>query len=354
MILQQRFGWMGHGLQMWLQTMWFLARSSQNSTVILDEPDVYMHADLQRKLIRFLKKNFNQVILATHSIEIISEVEPEDILVVDKSKNRSLYTSTVPAVQTLINTIGSMQNIGLARLWSAKKLLLVEGKDIQILKRLQDTIFLGNCEPFDLIPRAEIGGWSGWQFVKGADLVLKNGLKQDLNVYCILDSDYHLEIDKRTRVDEANKSGIHLHIWSKKEIENYLLSPSAIYRLVVKKGKNLKSLSIKIIQQKLEEIAESMKTDIIDKYAESFQANNRSLQASTVNRQAREEVEKMWNNKLSILSGKEILKQLNIWLSQNYKASLTSTTLARELRQEEIDEELIDIINAIENNTRFN
>ncbi len=46
---------MGHGLQMWLQTMWFLARAGRTHTVILDEPDVYMHPDLQRRLIRFLR-----------------------------------------------------------------------------------------------------------------------------------------------------------------------------------------------------------------------------------------------------------------------------------------------------------
>ena len=39
---------MGHGLQMWLQTIWFLSRVSQAGAIILDEPDVYMHPDLQR------------------------------------------------------------------------------------------------------------------------------------------------------------------------------------------------------------------------------------------------------------------------------------------------------------------
>src|SRR5581483_7679981 len=63
--------WMGHGLQMWLQIMWFLARSKDDPTVILDEPDVYMHPDLQRRLIRLLRGRFQQLIVATHSIEII-------------------------------------------------------------------------------------------------------------------------------------------------------------------------------------------------------------------------------------------------------------------------------------------
>jgi len=107
---------MGHGLQMWMQTMWFLARCNPNSTVILDEPDVYMHADLQRKLIRLLRNEFKQVIIATHSIEIMSEVEPESILVIDRNKPKSIFASDFNAVQKVLLNIGSIHNIALARL----------------------------------------------------------------------------------------------------------------------------------------------------------------------------------------------------------------------------------------------
>ena len=62
-------GLMGHGLQMWLQTMWFLCRSADAPTVVLDEPDVYMHPDLQRRLIRLVRGMFPQIIIATHSVK---------------------------------------------------------------------------------------------------------------------------------------------------------------------------------------------------------------------------------------------------------------------------------------------
>ena len=39
-------GLMGSGMQMWLQIVWFICRVDNNATVILDEPDVYMHPDL--------------------------------------------------------------------------------------------------------------------------------------------------------------------------------------------------------------------------------------------------------------------------------------------------------------------
>lgn len=289
-------GWMGHGLQMWLQTMWFLSRVKPDSTVILDEPDVYMHADLQRKLIRLLRHRYEQVLLATHSIEIISEVDPEYILVIDKSSKKSNYTTNVPAVQSIVNSIGSMQNIGLARLWSSKKVLLVEGKDVTILKKIQDTIYGENCQPFDLIPRSSIGGWSGWILVKGADFILKNGLKQDINVFCILDSDYYLDEEKKQRKKEAKNIGIYLHIWKKKEIENYLLSPTAIQRILKLKGVQEKDCNASDIKDKLNEIAEEIKEEVILNYANEIQRNDKKLQAATAFKRAKEIIKDDWNH----------------------------------------------------------
>lgn len=53
---------MGHGLQMWLQTMWFIARVGPGSCRVLDEPDVYMHPDLQRRLLRYLRRRHKQIL----------------------------------------------------------------------------------------------------------------------------------------------------------------------------------------------------------------------------------------------------------------------------------------------------
>ncbi len=347
-------GWMGHGLQMWLQTMWFLSRVNLDSTVILDEPDVYMHADLQRKLIRLLRHRYKQVLLATHSIEIISEIDPEYILVIDKSSKKSNYTTNVPAVQSIVNSIGSMQNIGLARLWSSKKVLLVEGKDVTILKKIQDTMYGENCEPFDLIPRSSIGGWSGWTLVKGADFILKNGLKQDINVFCILDSDYYLEDEKSKRNNEANEIGINLHIWQKKEIENYLLSSTAIQRIIELKGVKEKDCNESDISRELDKIAEEMKEDVIGFYANEIQRNDKKLQAATAFKRAKQLIEETWSDdKLSLVSGKLVLTELNKWLKSEFDVAISNNHLAQEINLAELDSEMISVIKRIELNESF-
>ena len=50
-----------------------------------------MHPDLQRKLLKYVRRNFQQVIIATHSIEIISEVDSENILNVSNKKKNFVY-----------------------------------------------------------------------------------------------------------------------------------------------------------------------------------------------------------------------------------------------------------------------
>ena len=91
-------GWMGHGLQMWLQTMWFLTRTQEDSTIVLDEPDIYMHPDLQKRLLRFIRGRYPQCVIATHSTEIIAEADPANILIADRDQKRSRFTTSLPAV----------------------------------------------------------------------------------------------------------------------------------------------------------------------------------------------------------------------------------------------------------------
>jgi predicted ATP-dependent endonuclease of OLD family len=162
--------WMGHGLQMWLQTMWFLARCKGYDTIILDEPDVYMHADLQRKLIRFLRDRHPQVIIATHSVEIMAEVDPEEILVVEKDKRKTEFAADLPEVQQIISQIGGVHNLQLTRLVNSRRCIFVEGEDLNILKRFQNTLFPNSEHPIDGIPHLSIGGWGGWNYVIGSSM----------------------------------------------------------------------------------------------------------------------------------------------------------------------------------------
>jgi hypothetical protein len=225
-------GLMGHGLQMWLQTMWFLSRANDNATVVLDEPDVYMHPDLQRKLIRLVRNLFPQVVVATHSVEIVADLDPADILIVDRSQSKSRFADTLPAVQRLIDRIGGVHNVHLARLWHSRRCILVEGDDLSFLKAIHDKMYPQSSVPLDDIPNSSIGGWDGWAYAVGQSMFARNSLGQRVRVYCILDSDYHVPEELQKRRDDALQRRVDLHIWQRKEIENYFIIPDVIGRII--------------------------------------------------------------------------------------------------------------------------
>jgi hypothetical protein len=342
-------GWMGSGLQMWLQIMWFLSRVSEEEIIILDEPDVYMHPDLQRKLIRLLRNRYKHVIVSTHSIEIISEVEPSNILIIDKQKNKSLYANKVPVVQGILNSIGSIHNLQLTKLWASKKLLIVEGEDVTILKRLQNVLYPNTNETFDSIPNFDIGGWGGWNHAKGSSMLLKETVDYNVNIYCLFDSDYHTETEVSARIEDAKKVKVNIHIWAKKEIENYLIIPTAILRILKDESKKAAHLTVSDIENTISEKSKEMEDDLIDKLADGIQKEERKHSISSARKIAKNRIDTLTNR----VCGKDLISNLSKWSQDNFKVSLSPIKLASNLQINEIDIEIKKVIGAIEGCINF-
>lgn len=347
-------GTMGHGLQMWLQTMWFLARVRPAHTVILDEPDVYMHPDLQRRLIRFLRRRFRQVIVATHSVEIMAEVEPEEILVVDRGRRHSRFTTSLPAVQKLVDHVGSVHNIQLAKLWHARKCLLVEGDDLKLLSELEQTLEPDVSDAVTALPNMSIGGWGGWQHAIGSSLFLQNTGGESITTYCILDSDYWTDEDIAERYTQATRAGVQLHVWQRKEIENYLLVPAAIARhITARVSGESEAPGADLIQTKLEEFANARWDETFDAFAANVLARDRGLGAGGANQRAREVLMRRCPDAASrvrVVSGKRLLSDLSNWSHQSYAVSISAVTLARTLGQSEIAPEVGRVLGSITHN----
>ena len=349
--------WMGHGLQMWLQTMWFLSRAGDQSIVILDEPDVYMHPDLQRKLLRFIRGRFPQQIIATHSTEILSEADPSNVLIIDRKHPSSAFATDLTAIQRVAENIGSAQNLNLTRLWNARKLLLLEGKDLKLLKQFQDILFPESEQPFDIIPNMSIGGWSGWPYAVGSAMLLKNSVGEEIKTYCILDADYHTEEEKTDRSADANRKSVDLHIWSRKEIDNYLVIPSAITRLINDRlAKPFEPINVKDIIKVIDDITMTLKDATTDAIAQEILLLNRAKGLPSANVKARQRVNEAWKThegRISIVSGKQLLSMLSQWCKDNYNVSFGVMAIAAHVHANELPGEIINVISVIEDGRKL-
>ena len=347
---------MGHGLQMWLQTIWFLSRASSDATVILDEPDVYMHPDLQRRLIRLVRGRFPQIIIATHSVEIVADVEPSEILVVDRGQSASRFADSLPAVQNLIDRIGGVHNVNLARLWDSRRVLLVEGDDLSYLKAIHDKLFPDASTPLDDIPGSPIGGWSGWPYAIGQRMLARNALGETVRVYCILDSDYFTPAELAERRRDAENRGVELHIWERKEIENYFILPEVIARVVSRRDPTLdKAELLARVEAKVHEIVQSLEDAVLDGFSERFRVTDRG-RAALANQMARGRLGDVFTDPARALhrvSGKEVLRQVSSWLHEQFGRGVALRDILREIRPSEVPEEVRGVLQAIEDNQPF-
>jgi hypothetical protein len=192
----------------------------------------------------------------------------------------------------------------------------------------------------------------GWQRVIGSNRVFRDN-KADISTYCIFDSDYHTVEEKQERLADAKTHGLNLHIWQRKEIENYLIVPAAIYRLVKIKKKNA-VVTEEGVKTFIDEQCESWKDDVIDSFATEIKAKDNSKTIKTANQEARRYVNGKWSDeKLYLISGKQLISSLCKWLSESFNVSINRFEIAREMALNEIAPEVVQVITCIENRAEF-
>jgi len=128
--------WAGFGFQVWCQLLTHISRSKDSSIIVIDEPEIYLHPDVQRQLLSILSKISPDILIATHSSEIITEADPSEILLIDKNARSAKRLTDISEVQVALNIIGSVQNITLTQLAKNRKVVFFEDDyDFQIIKR---------------------------------------------------------------------------------------------------------------------------------------------------------------------------------------------------------------------------
>lgn len=81
--------WVGYGFQVWCQLLSYITRNNGFTMLVVDEPDIYLHPDLQRHLVKIIRNLECQVVLATHSSAILNEAKTNEVILIDKNKNKS-------------------------------------------------------------------------------------------------------------------------------------------------------------------------------------------------------------------------------------------------------------------------
>jgi len=352
--------WAGFGFQVWCQMLTHLVQSSDKAMFLIDEPDIYLHADLQRQLLALLRNLGPDVLIATHSTEIITEAEVDDIVVVDKRRKHARRIRHPSELTEVFAILGSNLNPVLTQLAKSRRAVFVEGKDFQILgkfARKLNSRRVGTRSEFAVIPIDGFNPERARNLKKGIETTLGGKIA----AAAILDRDYRSqgECDAIGQACEDFCDLVRIH--KCKEMENFLLVPEAIDRCAARRvadrarrgGKDL--IYTPCVRALLDEFAQERKNYVTSQclaYRRRFQRSvSPKTDEAAANEMALTEFETRWNDdslRLAMVPGKEAISKLNERLQNRYGITVTPTGIVDAMAEDEVPSEIRSLVGSLD------
>ena len=92
--------WSGLGFQVWCQLLTHISRATNATILVVDEPEIYLHPDVQRQLVGILRDAEPDIVVASHSTEIIGESDASEILITTQAKRNLSSRSGIGGVRS--------------------------------------------------------------------------------------------------------------------------------------------------------------------------------------------------------------------------------------------------------------
>jgi len=351
--------WAGFGFQVWCQMLTHLIQSRDVALFLIDEPDIYLHSDLQRQLLTILREMPADILIATHSTEIIIEADADEIVLINKSRQRAKRIAHPSQLQGVLAALGSNVNPVLTQLAKTRRVVFVEGKDFQILGRFASKLGFEKIaarSDFAVVPIDGFNPERMKNFKKGMELSL--GI--EISAAAVLDRDYRSDAERQKIVNECKEFCEYVSIYTKKEIENFLLDPQAIDRAAerriedkIKRGSTSVCYS-PLAAMTLNEFAESKKQYVaaqLNFFRENFdKPDYKRISKATYMQQLLEEFDMNWanlSNRIDLIPGKDALSFINERLQNAFGISITPTLIIAEMKHSELSSEMVEIIKSL-------
>ena len=352
--------WTGFGFQVWCQLLSHIFRSKNRSMLIIDEPDIYLHANPQRQLLSILKEAGPDVLIATHSSEIVAEADASDILVIDKTQRSAKRVRSPEGIRTTMISLGSIHTATMTAIAQTKRVLYIEGEDFKILRKFARRLGLSELASGFGIAPFPLGGFPSIQQVKAVTLGVSESIGETILFSGIFDRDFRPDEEIEELLKGLQSELKFAVILARKELENYLLIPPAIdktlNRLLGERARSTgESIStVTPISEFLREITDPMEAEIQGQYIAKrgdFFAHS-SKDSSTLNRESIEIFKTKWTDeqfRLHIVPGKRVLSELFSRVQKEYKVTLTPTKIIESLNESDIPLDLRNNLRELDN-----
>ena len=324
---EREISWAGQGLQVWFQIVTHLVRLRNTSILILDEPEINLHPEKQNELIRILKDYYQgSIIIATHSVELMNNVNVSHIINVQKKHSEPKVKSTDDRVylDLVRSEIGSNFNLIASQFEDFDLIVFTEDSfDFGILQQLASA-FRIRKKAFNI----PIHGFSEFRKCISYKHAYELLIGKEISYTLVLDRDYYpLEYLKEVSAI-LQRSGIRVLFTPGKEIENFFLSPEVLSGLIPAASRgNFTAM--------WNDLFDSLRIDCYGSYITLHKQFLKSkLDIKTITKQYTPAFEKAWNDpktRYGVIAGKEALKSLRAFYRNEIKRNLSQAILVERL-----------------------
>jgi energy-coupling factor transporter ATP-binding protein EcfA2 len=352
--------WAGFGFQVWCQLLTHLSRAQDTTLLVVDEPEIYLHPDVQRQLLTILRESGPDILLATHSTEIMAEADPSEIVLVDKGRQTADRLKDIAGVQRAMDLVGSVQNITLTALARNRRVLFVEGdQDFRILRRLARKLGLSELGTGTGITALESGGFGSWRRVTILAEGIGQALGTNLRIAAVYDRDYFCAEDVSQVTTHLAQHLALAHVHSRKEIENYLLIPEALDRAIARASADRSArlgttaaVSLRaadLLRDITDKLKDEVQSQLIARRTTYLRTSGRDL--ADITRETLTSFTSQWDDlrlRLGLVPGKEVLGAFRERVHSALGISLTDARIVDAMRVNEIPDDLVSLLRRLD------
>ena len=359
----------GTGFQQVLQI--FSGVLSQGSNIVLmDEPDAHLHGRLQGEMMRVFEELARaeglQFILATHSPHLLAAAPTGSLRAMIEGRAHAF--ATTPEQMDALDSLGAFDRMEIVPLLRTKAVVFVENRDDRDILEMFARKLWGEAKTRRV--------WDGLSFLFtyqdpiSADVKeLARPVKDLLNskelakigggrqprFLVIGDRDYRMEegLVKAKRALEKEAKGenfkldLRCSVWSRNEIENYLLNRDAIDQVVVKNLRlSSETASAKAaVKEAIVQSLDVQKTEVQVRIAGKLQHEDPDCRNDYIRatKRSREILEAEWGDGFALCDAKKLLSQIQ-WELQKRKIQtrLTEWEIVKAMSQ--VPEDIADVL----------
>jgi hypothetical protein len=249
----------------------------------------------------------------------------------------------------------------LTKIAKHRRVLFVEGKDYPLLQKLARAAGFKELSAGIDLPAVPSDGFGNWIKVKDTAWGIRKILGGPFLTASLLDRDFRSAEEIAAITRELEEEIDLALILNRKEIENYLLVPSAICSAINagSRPKNRQGqkviCEVREVTTELTKIADglegSARAQYLAKRSEYLRKSGDHRDPATILKDTSDWFDKEWRTlegRSRILPGKEMLARLREWAQHKFGVTLTAASLCGKMSASDLDPTLYEILRRLD------